>query len=33
MIRTVEPDEDWRWCFADDRLYLPDSTGSDEDEA
>jgi len=23
MIRTVEPDEDWRWCFTDLRLYLP----------
>ena len=23
MIRSAEPDEDWRWCFADDRLYDP----------
>jgi monovalent cation/hydrogen antiporter len=25
MIRTTEPDEDWRWCYACDRLYLPDA--------
>ena len=23
MIRTAEPGEDWRWCYADDRLYQP----------
>lgn len=21
MIRSAEPDEDWRWCYVDDRLY------------
>jgi uncharacterized UBP type Zn finger protein len=21
MIQSAEPDEDWRWCFADDRIY------------
>ena len=31
MIRTAEPDEDWRWCYPDDRLYLPG--GSDNDIA
>jgi hypothetical protein len=25
MIRTAEPDEDWRWCYLDDRLYQPGS--------
>ena len=31
MIRTAEPDEDWRWCYPDDRLYLPGA--SDDDTA
>lgn len=22
MIRTAETDEDWLWCYVDDRLYL-----------
>jgi uncharacterized UBP type Zn finger protein len=26
MIRSAQPDEDWRWCYADDRLYLPGRT-------
>jgi uncharacterized UBP type Zn finger protein len=21
MIRSIEPGEDWQWCYADDRLY------------
>jgi len=21
MIRSVEPGEDWQWCYVDDRLY------------
>jgi uncharacterized UBP type Zn finger protein len=29
MVRTVEPGEDWQWCYADDRFYEP---GSDVDE-
>ena len=24
MIRTAQPDEDWRWCYVDDRLYEPE---------
>jgi hypothetical protein len=27
MIRSAEPDEDWRWCFPDDRLYTAGSEG------
>ena len=27
MIRSAEPDEDWRWCYSDDLLYLPGPTG------
>jgi hypothetical protein len=23
MIRTAQPDEDWSWCYPDDRLYQP----------
>jgi len=23
MIRTAQPDEDWSWCYEDDRLYQP----------
>jgi uncharacterized UBP type Zn finger protein len=23
MIRTAQPDEDWRWCYPDLRLYHP----------
>jgi hypothetical protein len=26
MIRSAERDEDWRWCYADDRFYQPGST-------
>ena len=33
MIRTAEPDEDWRWCYLDDRLYLPGPTGDEAAEA
>jgi len=25
MIRAVDPDESWQWCFVDLRLYFPDS--------
>jgi hypothetical protein len=21
MVRSVEPGEDWQWCYPDDRLY------------
>jgi uncharacterized UBP type Zn finger protein len=27
MIRSAEPDEDWRWCYADDLLYVPGPAG------
>ena len=27
MIRSAEPDEDWRWCYPDDLLYLPGPAG------
>jgi hypothetical protein len=27
MIQSAEPEEDWRWCYPDDRLYLPGRTG------
>jgi uncharacterized UBP type Zn finger protein len=27
MIRSAQPDEDWRWCYPDDRLYSPGPTG------
>ena len=29
MIRSTLADEGWRWCYPDDRLYLPGPTGSD----
>ena len=33
MIRSVQPGEDWRWCYADDRLYFPGPTGYEVAEA
>ena len=30
MIRTAETDEDWWWCYPDDRLYQPGSTADHE---
>ena len=27
MIRSAQPDEDWRWCYVDDRLYAPGFPG------
>jgi len=27
MIRSAQPDEDWRWCYEGDLLYLPGPTG------
>jgi hypothetical protein len=33
MIRSAEPDENWRWCYVDDRLYLPDAAGGEVLEA
>jgi len=23
MIRSVQPDDAWSWCYVDDRLYIP----------
>jgi hypothetical protein len=23
MIRSAEPDDDWQWCYVDDRIYQP----------
>jgi uncharacterized UBP type Zn finger protein len=33
MIRTAETDEDWQWCYPDDRLYLQGATGDEVPEA
>jgi hypothetical protein len=33
MIQSVQPDEDWRWCYPDDRLYFPGPTGYEVAEA
>jgi hypothetical protein len=27
MIRSAQPDDDWRWCYQDDLLYLPGPAG------
>ena len=27
MIRSAEPDEDWRWCYLDERLYYRGRSG------
>jgi uncharacterized UBP type Zn finger protein len=29
MIRSVEPGEGWRWCYADDRFYEAEPAASD----
>lgn len=29
-IRSAEPDEDWEWCYVDDRLYQPSLSGRGE---
>ena len=29
MIRTVEPGEDWWWCYPDARLYQPDARANE----
>jgi hypothetical protein len=33
MIRSAEPDEDWRWCYPDDRLYMGDGAREETAEA
>lgn len=27
MMRSAEPDEDWRWCFVDELPYVPGPAG------
>ena len=27
MMRSGQPDEDWRWCFPDELIFLPSATG------
>jgi hypothetical protein len=27
MIRSAQPDEDWRWCYVDDRIYTAGQAG------
>jgi len=27
MIRSAQPEDDWRWCYRDDLLYLPGPAG------
>jgi uncharacterized UBP type Zn finger protein len=27
MIRSAQPDEDWRWCYPDDRVYTAGPAG------
>ena len=29
MIRSAEPDEDWLWCYPDDRLYVRDPAAAE----
>ena len=31
MSRAVPPDEQWQWCYDDDRLYLPDDLAQEGD--
>ena len=33
MIRSAEPDEDWRWCYPDDLLYRGGPAGYEVAEA
>ncbi len=27
MMRSAQPDEDWRWCFPDELLFVPGAGG------
>ena len=27
IVKSLEPGEDWRWCYVDDRLYAPGFPG------
>ena len=33
MIRSAQPDEDWRWCYLDDRLDARGLAGYETTEA
>ena len=33
MIRSAEPNEDWRWCYPDDRIYIAGPTGYERSDA
>jgi hypothetical protein len=30
MMRSAQPREDWRWCFIDELIYIPDGSGGYE---
>lgn len=30
MMRSAQPGEDWRWCFPDELIYIPDGSGGYE---
>lgn len=30
MMRSAQPGEDWRWCFPDELIYIPDGAGGYE---
>ncbi|MBF8290937.1 MAG: Isopeptidase [Chloroflexi bacterium] len=30
MIRTAQPDEDWRWCYPDELFFIPSPDGGYE---
>ena len=30
MMRSAQPGEDWRWCFADELYFIPDGNGGYE---
>ncbi len=30
MMRSAQPGEDWRWCFTDELIYIPDGAGGYE---
>jgi len=29
MVQSVGPDDEWRWCFPDDRIYLRGAAGDE----
>ncbi|MBI3750662.1 MAG: UBP-type zinc finger domain-containing protein [Chloroflexi bacterium] len=30
MMRSAQPDEDWRWCYPDELFFIPDGDGGYE---